>query len=249
MALKAFADGALFGNVRLAEPFQVLALHGWGRTHADFDVVLADVPSISLDLPGFGASPVPSGIWGADEYADLVLTVLESFPNPPLIIGHSFGGRVAVSLAARYPDLVGGLLLIGVPLLRPPDRPPSKPSFLYRIIRGLHGRGLMSETRMEWARQKYGSADYRATQGTMREILVKVVNETYEQHLSAIRGRVHLLWGSEDTAAPVSIARTAVKQMSQAEVSMAILPGVGHDVMAENPEKVRSEIAMLIEAL
>jgi len=174
---------------------------------------------------------------------------LELFPRPPLIVGHSFGGRVAVSLAARYPDLVGALLLIGVPLLRPPDQVPSKPSFIYRVLRGLYGRGLISVTRMERARQEYGSADYRAAQGTMREILVKVVNETYEEHISKVRGRVHLLWGADDTAAPVSIVRSAATQLSQADVSVAILPGVGHHVMSEDPEKVRAEIAMLIEGL
>lgn len=248
MALKTFAGGSIFGVSNSSEVPVVLALHGWARSSSDFDAVLEGVPAISLDLPGFGASPCPDDVWGADEYADALVPVLREFPEPPLIVGHSFGGRVAVSLAARYPELVGQLLFIGVPLLRAPDRQPAKASALYRLIRTLHDWGVIGETRMEAARQKYGSADYRAAEGVMRQILVKAVNETYEHHLAEVRCRTHLLWGANDTAAPVSIATTAAKLMPHAEVSMAILPEIGHHVMLEAPEKTRAEIAMLVQS-
>ena len=54
---------------------------------------------------------------------------------------------------------------------------------------------LVSDDAMEAARQRFGSADYRAAQGIMREVLVRAVNETDEAQLDAVRCPVHLVWG------------------------------------------------------
>ena len=62
---------------------------------------------------------------------------------------------------------------------------------------------LVSDATMEAARQRYGSADYKAAQGIMRQVLVRSVNETYEAQLDAVRCPVHMIWGANDTAAPV----------------------------------------------
>ena len=75
--LRTFAGGTLFGSVTGPDAPRVLALHGWARTHRDFDAVLAPVdeapvPALALDLPGFGASPPPPEAWGAAAYAQAV---------------------------------------------------------------------------------------------------------------------------------------------------------------------------------
>lgn len=245
MALKSFAEGRLFGSARNSGSLSVLALHGWGRTHRDFDTVLDGFPAIAIDLPGFGASPAPTEVWGADEYADVVRDVCDVFEAPPIVVGHSFGGRVAVTLAARYPESVASLILIGVPLLHPSDRRPAGTPRGYRLARWAHRRGLLAESRMEAARQKYGSADYRSAEGVMRDILVKAVNETYESALDAMSVPVHLLWGANDTAAPVSVAREVERRLSArgAEVSLDVVEDVGHHVMLEAPDVVRECIA------
>src|SRR4051794_26005869 len=120
--LQAFAGGQLFGTAFGSGAPRVIALHGWARTHADFAQVLGgldpDVGAVALDLPGFGATPAPPDAWGGREYAEAVAPLLAELPAPPVILGHSFGGRVAVHLAAGWPDLVHALVLTGVPLLR-----------------------------------------------------------------------------------------------------------------------------------
>jgi pimeloyl-ACP methyl ester carboxylesterase len=116
------------------------------------------------------------------------------------VLGHSFGGRVAVCLAARRPELVSGLVLTGVPLLRLAATP--RPALTYRLARAANRAGLLSDKRMDKLRDSRGSADYRAATGMMRDILVKSVNETYDTELRAIRCPVRLVWGERDTAAP-----------------------------------------------
>ena len=248
MALKSFAGGSLFGASSGSGNPGVLALHGWGRTHRDFDAVLDGVPAIALDLPGFGASPAPTEVWGADQYAQGTFGVFEAFVEPAVVVGHSFGGRVALALASRHPESVKSLLLIGVPLLHPPDRQPSRPLPGYRLTRWAHRRGLLTDAKMEAARQKYGSADYRAAAGLMRDILVKAVNETSESALDAVRVPIHLLWGANDTAAPLSVAHEVERRLTKrgAEVSLEVVEDVGHHVMLEAPNRVTASIATLL---
>lgn len=181
---------------------------------------------------------MPDGVIGADAYADIVAKILGSFDRPPVLVGHSFGGRVAVCLAAKHPDQVGDLVLTGVPLIRLETG--RKPPAAYRAVRWLNEIGLISDDRLEREKRSRGSADYRAATGVMRDILVKVVNESYEGQLSRIQSPVHLLWGENDREVPVSVAESASALLS--DVTLEVLPGVGHLVPVQAPDALRSAI-------
>lgn len=238
VALRALTDD-LFGEVTGDSP-RVLALHGWGRDRTNFAAVLDGIDAIALDLPGFGASPPPPEPWGAREYASAVAPVLDQFAAPPVVVGHSFGGRVGVCLAAAGLPMAG-LVLAGVPLLRRPSTATSHPR--YRLIRWAATRGLIGDERLEAARRKYGSADYRAAEGVMREVLVRVVNETYEDELSKVTVPVRLLWGKSDTAAGPWIVDEALDLLG-VDAGATIVDG-GHDVVFEQPDLLRAVIAEL----
>lgn len=244
--LTAFAGGALFGERFGDAPITVVALHGWGRTHADFGALLAGFDAVALDLPGFGASPAPPSGWGAADYAALVVEVLPSLAVPIVVLGHSFGGRVAVELAARHPQAVAGLVLAGVPLLRI-DRPGARPPLEFRIVRALHRRGLVGDARMERLRQSRGSDDYRATSGVQREVFVRVVNESYEEALRGVRCPVELVWGDDDPQVPLTIAERA-RAILVAPTTLTVVPGAGHDTPRTAPEVVRAALRRRLAA-
>ncbi len=216
-------DGSVFADVTGSGRPDVLALHGWGRTRADLAPAVAARSALLVDLPGFGASPAPAAAWGSPDYARLLAPLLDDGP-PWTLLGHSFGGRVAVQLALLRPERVGALVLTGVPLLRAAGGGRSPAA--YRLARALHRRGLLPETRMEQLRQRYGSADYRAASGTMRDTLVRVVNEDYRSLLPDVRCPVELVWGALDTAAPLSMAQEASRLLPAAELSVS--PQSGH---------------------
>lgn len=241
MPLRAF--GSLFGQVHGAGAPGVVALHGWGRRGADFDRVLVGSDAVAFDLPGFGATPAPADVMGAEGYASTVLASLDEIgPGPFQLVGHSFGGRVAVQIAATRPECVSSLLLTGAPLIR--LRPTSPPSLGYRLVRGAHRIGLVSDDRMEAIRRSRGSADYRASTGVMRDILVKVVNESYEEQLTRIGCPVDLVWGANDNEVPLSVAERAREILATAgtPVELTVLPDVGHLTPVEAPEALRSRI-------
>lgn len=243
--LKAFAGGSLFGAATGSGRPWVLALHGWRRTHTDFDSVLGGpdpLDAIALDLPGFGASPEPPEGWGAHGYASCIAKVLDDMADRVVVIGHSFGGRLAVHLAAEQPDRVVGVVLTGVPLLRN-QGPSTKPALAFRVGRALNRRGLLSDARMEEMRKRYGSADYAAASGVMRHVHVRVVNESYEEQLRSIAQPVEMVWGDDDTAAPLDMAREALGMLSSA--NLTVVPGAGHLTPLTAPGDLRAAVERL----
>jgi pimeloyl-ACP methyl ester carboxylesterase len=246
--LRAFAEGALMGEVFGSGDPVVLALHGWSRSRRDFFGVLSPAGSsqldaIALDLPGSGASPPPPGPWGSPEYADHVASVLDVMRVPVVVLGHSFGGRIALHLAASRPDAIAGMVLTGVPFRRPTASPPRSP-VAFRAGRLLHRAGFVSERRMEALRRRYGSSDYRAAEGVMRQVLVKVVNETYDEIIPTISCPVTLVWGEDDDIAPVSVARSVVDEFPRA--TLLEVPRAGHLTPLSVPSALRDAVSALL---
>ncbi len=213
--LTALLDGALFAERTGTAASRVLALHGWGRGRADLLPVVQGLDALVPDLPGFGSSPPPPEPWGTEQYAEQLAQVLGG--RSWVLVGHSFGGRVAVQLAARHPSLVAGLVLTGVPLLRRTGGSAKAP-LAFRLAKRLHAARLVSDARMEQQRQRHGSADYRAATGVMRGTLVRTVNEDYRDLLPDISAPVRLVWGAKDTAAPLAMAREAQALLPSAEL-------------------------------
>jgi pimeloyl-ACP methyl ester carboxylesterase len=245
--LRSLAEGTLFGEAWGPAPAKVVALHGWRRTHADFSAVLGPssqggaLASLAPDLPGFGATPPPPTPWGSADYAELVAGLIETEVGRSarvVVVGHSLGGRVGAALAAKRPDLVGALVLVGAPLVRRPGR--SRPPVAFRVLKTLRRWRLVSGQRMERARQSYGSADYRAALGVMRETLVRLVNESYEEVLRGVRCPVELVWGSQDTEAPPWVAQQLAERLPSAELSMC--EGAGHLLPLERPAELRAGV-------
>ena len=114
---------------------------------------------IGPDLFGFGATPPPPEPWGSDDYARHLLPLFEEdgvLAERVVIVGHSFGGRVAVRLQRLVPDRDRADGALRRASSRP-QRPPFAPATPYRLIRRLHGLGLIGADRMEAARNRYGS--------------------------------------------------------------------------------------------
>ncbi len=245
--LKSFAGGRVFGGTWGPGTAVVLALHGWNRTHRDFAGVFdqdgaGDLGAVAPDLFGFGATPPPPEAWGTEQYARHLLTILDEpglLADRIVLVGHSFGGKVAVRLCGLAPDRIERLVLTGVPLLDRAGRR-SKPPPVFRVGRRLHRLGLIGETRMERLRNRYGSPDYRAARGVMRDVLVRVLAEQYADELATIGCPVQLVWGEDDTEVPLEVALRAERLFPSA--TLVTLPGIGHLTPTEAPAALREAI-------
>jgi pimeloyl-ACP methyl ester carboxylesterase len=249
--LRAYGEGNIFGEVYGDGPVQVVWLHGWARTSADFTAAASllardGIASVALDLPGFGASPLPSSAGGSALYARLLEPVLSQLgAGPMVLVGHSNGGRVATALTLAHPERVKALVLSGAPLVRlvVARRSPRA----YRLVRELHRRGLIGEARMEAARQKYGSSDYRNATGLLREILVASVNESFEVQLDQVVAPVSLVWGANDRDVPLEVAqRISALLVHSTDVELDVLAETGHLVPTERPAQLSAHVRRLV---
>lgn len=239
--LRSYGDSQVFGESYGTGPVRVVWLHGWARRGEDFraaaqSLASRGVASVALDLPGFGASPLPGVAGGARHYADLIVPTLREIGDGPFVlVGHSFGGRVGLVVASQHRELVDELILTGVPLVR--LRAPSKAPLAYRTVRWLAQRHVVSPRRLEMARHKYGSRDYRNSEGVLRQVLVANVQETYEPELSALEVPVTFLWGSDDSEVPHEVA-TRAASLVKGTANVRVLEGVGHFVPLEATDEL-----------
>ncbi|MCC6983548.1 MAG: alpha/beta hydrolase [Bauldia sp.] len=214
-----------------AGPLAIVWAHGWGHSGATFAPVAEGLAGFShylLDLPGFGASPIPPEPWGTAEYADRVAAFLKTLPPKPVLwVGHSNGCRVGIRLAERHPGMLSGLLLIAAAGLPRPMSPLQRlrreaRSRLYKTLRFL----ARDEATRDKLRGRFGSADYRNA-GPMRPTLVRLVNENLADAAKTIRVPVQLVFGRNDTETPPALGERYRDLIPGAK--LAILEGYDHN--------------------
>ena len=218
----------------------VVVLHGWGgrieSMRPVIDCLSRSFRTIALDLPGFGESPVPTGVWGTADYAVFVRDVLTSLGvERAHFVGHSYGAKTSLYLAATHPGLVDKLVLQASSGLRSP------PSMRARVKR-MASKAARSAGRFgdpgarlrDAVYERIQSSDYRDA-GEMRPILVKVVNEDLSDLLPRVRSSTLLIWGSNDDALPLNHAQTMERNIPDA--GLVVFEGAGHFAYLDEPDR------------
>jgi pimeloyl-ACP methyl ester carboxylesterase len=252
LAVFAPADESRPQASRPEAPLLVWA-HGWGHTHANM-LPLAEAArrlghSLLLDLPGFGASPPPPAAWGTADYADAIADWLALQPAGRRVwIGHSFGCRVGLQLAARHPGLIDGLFLIaaaGLPRARslPQRVRAAARRGAFRLARAMTPEG----PRREALRRRFGSADY-ARAGTLRPILVKAVTEDLSEVARAVRCPTLLLYGDRDDETPPEIGERFGRLIPRAR--LIVLRGFDHwSVLTDGRHQIAQRLSEFVEQI
>lgn len=211
----------------------IVLLHGWGANLDSFASVQCVLEKqfqvYAIDLPGFGRSDTPVNAWGTAEYANLVRQFLHALNiENPILIGHSFGGRLAIRVATM--EKVHKLILVDSAGIRPHRSGQYYfKVYSYKLLKRLANlpilRNYLHHT-VEMVKKKAGSTDYQNAAGVMRDILVKVVNEDLRAFLPRISVPTLLIWGENDTATPVTDGHMMEKLLPDA--GLVILKNAGH---------------------
>lgn len=220
----------------------ILLMHGWGGSMDSFKPLIRDLTLeagkarvIGVDFPGHGQSPEPPEVWQVDQFKAQILALLDELGAQRVdIVAHSFGGRVALLMAAENPERVGRMVLTGCAGL-PPKRSGAqqvkqavlgalKSGYESKAVQKLLGKNAEKVTRA--IESHIGSEDYRALSGDMRKTFVQVINQDLGWCLPKISASTLLFWGENDTATPLWMGQRMEQEIKDA--GLVVMPGATH---------------------
>ncbi len=181
----------------------VVLLHGWGQNIEMMKPIgdrLVDNDVIILDLPGHGKSDEPKEVWDLKDFVDMIHELLNTLNiKNPILIGHSFGGKISLLYASKYP--VKKLILFGSPF-KVKKNPQSLKVRTLKKLKTLPGLNKVAEV----MKKHIGSTDYRNASPMMRDILVRHVNTDITENVKKINCPTIIIWGTNDAAVPIEDA-------------------------------------------
>lgn len=245
-------NGVNFNYSVEGEGIPVVLMHGWGcnrTTLASIEKLLVPYFKVyNVDFPGFGKSTEPQTVWGIEDYTRLTEEFLkkENIENP-ILLGHSFGGRVGILLSSR--NKVRKLILVDAAGIKPRHSMKYYINvYTYKTVKHALPQ-LLGKTKGEEMLNRYrkrvGSSDYSSASVRMRQILSKVVNEDLTWALPKISCPTLLVWGTADTATPISDAHKMERLIPDA--GLVEFPGVGHYSFLENPYQFAAVINSFLD--
>lgn len=210
-----------YGN---KEGSPIVYLHGWGQNIEMMEPIANPLKKthrlIILDLPGFGSSEEPHYAWSLEDYVEMIHSLLTSLKvEKPSIIGHSFGGKLTLIYAIKYP--VEKIMLLASPY----KVKIKKPSLKVRILKKaktIPGLGGIADK----MKNHLGSTDYKNATPLMKEILVKHINTDLTEQVKQIKCPTFIIWGTNDEAVPVADAYELEKLIKDS--GLAIYDGCTH---------------------
>lgn len=225
----------------------VILMHGWGCNHTTVasiaNAINKNMKVYSLDLPGHGKSQEPPEPWGTGNFATLIEKFIKTLEiENPVLIGHSFGGRVSILVASK--NKISKMVLVDAAGIK------AHHSLKYylkvysfktakRILPFILGKKQADKIIDAW-RGKAGSADYRQSSPMMRAVMSICVNEDLKEVMPSIKAPTLLIWGENDTATPISDAKTMERLIPDA--GLVSFPECGHYSFLDNPGQFRAVI-------
>lgn len=223
-------DQKIFIDI-LGEGHPVILLHGWGQSGGYFDALVKELSKLGnfqflkIDLPGFGESTPLLASCNLDKYAQTVQKIVQELGLKDYsVIGHSFGGSIAIKAIGRNYIQPKALILCGASGIREPASfkktllekiaKISKPLFRLPILKNFAGLAKKVLYRLS------GSADYLDTEGNpiLRQTFIQAVSEDLTPLLPQIKIPVLLLWGAKDTYTPLKHAHKMKSLIPRSEL-------------------------------
>lgn len=213
----------------------IILLHGWGTSLDTFmhitDELMTSHKIYLIDLPSFGHSKEPSLPLSIPELAE----ILESFINDlkivnPIILGHSYGGRVAIEYSSKS-DNIKSLILV--------DSAGIKHNSIIKKIKVLTYKLKKTYYRLTKQIMKYqeltkmsGSIDYKMASPIQKQMLIKAVNYDQTKRLKKIKCETLIIFGKEDKITPLKDAYIFKRKIKRS--GLVIIPKAGHFPYLEN---------------
>lgn len=243
---------------REATKYVLLCLHGWGGSKESFTELCttlagSDFAILTPDLPGFGAEPEPDRPWSVDDYAAWVESWFhqqrtengeQRMEKRIFVLGHSHGGRIAITLAVRGNMPIAHLFLCAAAGIRRPRHwkrmiglTLAKSGKWLLAIPGL--RALRPTARMLLYRL-VRVHDYERASLVMQQTLIRVTAEDLRPLLPRINVPTDIFWGEDDRMTPIADAIVMHHDIRGSRLHR--FPGIRHAVHREAAHAIAAVI-------
>ena len=220
----------------------IVLLHGWGQNIEMMKPVAdkLDGHKIIVDLPGYGESKEPNTVWTVYDYVECIKELLDSLNvKNPILIGHSFGGKISLAYASKYK--VKKLILFASPFKKGVE----KLSMKTKMLKFAKKIPVLNKLE-EFAKKHIGSTDYKNASSMMRKILVETVNLDIKEDVKKITCPTLIFWGTNDEAVPVSDAKELESLIKDA--GLVIYEGCSHYAYLEMLPQVVKVVKIFLES-
>lgn len=228
----------------------IIILHGWNLSGSRFAPLAGVLRNIGYrvftpDLPGFGNEKAPGRPWHVVDYAEfLKVYMTKNRIHSPILLGHSFGGRVALKFSHVYPKDVHSLILTGTPGFSPI---PTKKLVFFLLISKVGGMlfalpvlSLLADRARRFLYYIAGAREFIRAEGPMKQTFKHVVRDDLTGSMASVRVPCLLVWGEFDSIVPLPIARRMAEAIPNAQLK--VISEEDHGVPFKKPELFTSYI-------
>ena len=206
----------------------IIFLHGWLTDLESMRPLTTNLVKkfkvYLVDVVGFGKSDLPEEPLNSQDFAEFLKEFMEKLKiENPVLIGHSNGGRIIINAVGKKLVKAKKIVLIDSAGIKPHH------TTSYYIKVGVYKIGklflnLLPNTKgvkefKERLRNNVGSSDYKASTTVLKETMKIILREDVKDILPNINVPTVLIWGSLDTATPISDAKTMEKLIPNCRIS------------------------------
>ena len=225
----------------------IVVLHGWRSSKEKWEKVKMGLERegfrvIIPDFPGFGEEDLKKA-WNLDDYLNWTKDFIEKkihsgeLSENFFLLGHSFGGRVAIKFSVKYPEKLKGLILVSSAGIKPKKRLISKFSPLLKKLSFLPGYDFFRKVFYKFIIRR---SDYLKVEGAMKETFKNIIEEDLTAVLSQVKTDTFIVWGKEDKMTPINDAYLMNKKIENSKLE--VLENIGHAPYIENPDLLAKKI-------
>lgn len=202
----------------------IILLHGWGANRFTFTRLAKHLEEnftvYTIDLPGFGDSVIDIPYSVNDVAYILHDFVVNLDIVSPIILGHSYGGRVAIAYASMY-DVAKLILVDSAGIKKKLSLRKKLSVFTYKIVKRFRKN------------MKWGSSDYKQASTLMKKMLVMTVNTDLTSKMKLINTPTLLIYGRNDSITTLAEGYTIQKNIRNS--SLVVMEDCEHFPYLERP--------------
>ena len=242
----------------------LIILHGWQSSKEKWQQVKEKIEEKGIrvlcpDIPGFKPETELKEPWTLENYIDWFLDYVKQseLEDPEItdgfyLLGHSFGGRMTIKIAANSLFKLKGIILVSAAgIKRSTKIHVELMGLLAKIIKAFKlgdaplTKNLYNFLRIFFYRYIIRKTDYLNAKGNLNQTIKNILAEDLKDRLGHIKVPTKIIWGNKDKYTPVSDAYFIKKNIKNSEIE--IFKNINHTPYIECPEKLAESIVKFVK--